>query len=66
MRCLDPDYVRRVYPLAVAALPQPDDVTRLVHFDSYLYLLDETRHGYSTAFWMPLNKLWAPHVRRLA
>ena len=66
MRCLDPDYVRAAYPAAAAALAHPDDIIRIVHFDGYLYLLDEAHYGYSIAFWMPLNKLWAPHARRLS
>ena len=66
MRCLDPEYVRRAYPLAVAALPRPADAFRLVYVDGYIYLLDVKRHGYSMAFWLPLNKIWAPYVRKVA
>lgn len=66
MRCLDPDFARRAYPLAVAALPRPADVTRIVYFDCYVYLLSDSCHGYSTAYWLPINKLWVPYVRRLA
>lgn len=66
MRFLDADYARRAFPSAVAALPRPEDASRLVYFDRYVYLMDEDRYGYSRAYWMPINEIWAPHVRRIA
>lgn len=66
MRYLSPEYVRSAYPHAASALAHPDGVVRIVYFDGYLYLMDEQRHGYSEAYWMPSNKLWAPHVRKIA
>lgn len=66
MRFLDADYARRTFPRAVASLPRREDLQLLVHFDRYLYLMDEGRYGYSRAYWMPINEIWAPHVRRIA
>jgi hypothetical protein len=66
VRYLDPAYLRKTYSEAAAALPRPDDIDRVVYCDGYIYLMDVDRYGYSEAFWMPRNKLWAPIARKIA
>jgi hypothetical protein len=63
---LDPDFARRTYPQAVAALSNSKDACSLAYFDHYLYLMDVVREGYSCAVWLARNEIWVPHVRRIA
>lgn len=63
---LDAEYARHKFPRAVAALPRRADELLLVHFDGFLHLIDEDRHGYARAYWMPINEIWAPCLRRIA